>query len=85
MKVTKVSCEVKFSKAVNEHSWKTVGLSAEAVLNGEDWQEAQKALYADLAAQLKEYYFSLMAAKKRPRSLQNSPQTPPGALSTRRR
>ena len=61
MKVTKVSAEVKFSKAVNEGSWKTVGLAAEATLEGKElypqgWKEAQKTLYADLAAQLKELF-----------------------------
>lgn len=61
MKVTKVSCEVRFSKAVNESSWKTVGLAAEATLEGKElyhngWKEAQKALHADLAAQLKELF-----------------------------
>lgn len=57
MRVTKVSAEVQYSKAINEGSWKKVNLGAEATVTPkENWQEAQRALYAALATQLKELF-----------------------------
>jgi len=78
MKVTKVSCEVKLSKAVNNRTWKTVGLATEATLAGEPWQKAQRALYADLAGQN-----SRRSSPMTPRRPERSPQTPRGAPSTK--
>ena len=54
MKVTTVSANVRFSKALGDGQHKTVELAAEAAIDAsEDWQEAQSALYTDLGSQLK--------------------------------
>ncbi len=54
MKVTKVSASARFSKAIDDGSYKTVELGAEATLEAkESWQEAQAKLYQQLTDQLK--------------------------------
>lgn len=54
MKVKSVSASVRFSGAVGPSKFKTVELSAEAtVLGDEDWQSAQIELYQDLGKQVK--------------------------------
>jgi hypothetical protein len=53
MKITTISASVRYSKALGDGSHKTVELSAEATVNGEDWHTAQAALYTELGQQLK--------------------------------
>jgi hypothetical protein len=54
MKVTTVSASVRFSKAIGEGQHKTVELSAEAALDGQEtWTEAQANLYQELGHQIK--------------------------------
>ena len=54
MEVTSVSASVRFSGAVGPSRFKTVELSAEATVQGdEDWQNAQSKLYQELGKQVK--------------------------------
>ena len=54
MEVTSVSASVRFSGAVGPSRFKTVELSAEATVQGdEDWQDAQSELYSRLGKQVK--------------------------------
>ena len=54
MKITTVSANVRYSKALTDGTWKSIELSAEASLNAkEEWQEAQATLYQELGQQLK--------------------------------
>ena len=54
MEVTSVSASVRFSGAVGPSRFKTVELSAEATVQGdEDWQDAQSELYQELGKQVK--------------------------------
>ena len=54
MKVTTVSASVRYSKAIGDGQHKTVELSAEAALDGnEAWTGAQASLYEELGQQLK--------------------------------
>ena len=54
MEVTSVSASVRFSGAVGPSRFKTVELSAEATVHGqEDWQNAQRELYSQLGKQVK--------------------------------
>ena len=54
VKVTTVSASVRYSKALDDGSHKTVELSAEAALTAqEQWQEAQASLYHELGQQLR--------------------------------
>ena len=54
MEVTSVSASVRFSGAVGPSRFKTVELSAEATVQGdEDWQNAQNELYSQLGKQVK--------------------------------
>ena len=54
MEVTSVSASVRFSGAVGPSRFKTVELSAEATVQGdEDWLDAQGQLYQELGKQVK--------------------------------
>ena len=54
MKVTTVSANVRYSKALADGAWKSIELSAEASLDAkEEWQDAQAELYSQLGQQLK--------------------------------
>ena len=54
MEITSVSASVRFSGAVGPSRFKTVELSAEATVQGdEDWQDAQSKLYQELGKQVK--------------------------------
>jgi hypothetical protein len=53
LEVTSVSASVRFSGAIGPSRFKTVELSAEATVQGdEDWQDAQSELYQELRKQV---------------------------------
>ena len=59
MKVTQISASLRYSKILDDGSWKAVEIGSEATLDArEDWQTAQSELYAQLGQQLKSLWAS---------------------------
>jgi len=57
MKVHTINATVKYSRQLKDGEWKGLEIGAEATIDpGEDRREAHRALYGDLAAQLKELF-----------------------------
>jgi hypothetical protein len=55
MKVQNISVNIRYSADTGAGAWKTIELGTEATLSssGEDWEQAQRELYARLSEQLK--------------------------------
>ena len=54
MKVTTVATSIRYSRQLDDGSWKGIELSAEGSLEGQDtWTKAQASLYQQLGHQLK--------------------------------
>ena len=82
MEVTTVSASVRFSGAVGPSRFKTVELSAEATVQGdEDWQDAQSELYSRLGKQVKYLWLqgqkALEGAEKAPEDIPGPDLTAP--------
>ena len=76
MEVTSVSASVRFSGAVGPSRFKTVELSAEATVQGdEDWQHAQSELYSRLGKQVK---YLWLQGQKAPEGAEKAAEDIPG-------
>ena len=81
MEVTNVSASVRFSGAVGPSRFKTVELSAEATVHGqEDWQNAQSKLYQELGKQVK---YLWLQGQKTPEAIEKTVEDIPGSGLTR--
>ena len=59
MKITNISANIRFSKALDDGSYKTIQLGAEATVKSqESWREAQSKLYEQLGQNLKRLWAS---------------------------
>ena len=77
MEVTSVSASVRFSGAVGPSRFKTVELSAEATVQGdEDWQDAQSELYSQLGNQVKNLW---LQGQKAPEGVEMAVEDNPGS------
>ena len=77
MEVTIVSASVRFSGAVGPSRFKTVELSAEATVQGdEDWQNAQSELYSQLGKQVKNLW---LQGQKAPEGAEKAVEDIPGS------
>ena len=80
MEVTSVSASVRFSGAVGPSRFKTVELSAEATVQGdEDWQDAQSKLYQELGKQVK---YLWLEGQKAPEWAEKAIEDDPGSNLT---
>jgi len=53
MKVNTITATLKYSRELQDGEWKGIEVGAEASVNSkEDWKDAQKTLYEELAGQL---------------------------------
>jgi hypothetical protein len=72
MDIQNISGHIRFSRPMADGAWKSVELGAEGTLSpGEEWNEAQVALYHELGATMK-YVFSGTGSGRAP----NGPETP---------
>ena len=77
MEVTSVSASVRFSGAVRPSRFKTVELSAEATVRGdEDWRDAQSQLYQELGKQVK---YLWLQGQKTPEGAEKAIDVIPGS------
>ena len=59
MKVEKVSANIRYSQDTGKGAWKVIELGAEGSVGAEEqWQAAQRLLYAELGKQLKALWVS---------------------------
>ena len=77
LEVTSVSASVRFSGAVRPSRFKTVELSAEATVRGdEDWRDAQSQLYQELGKQVK---YLWLQGQKTPEGAEKAIDVIPGS------